>query len=442
MNKLLYTIWLSLACTPGAETFAKLNNRFSSPEDIYNADKEEIAACISSKSRDYNSLIDKDIARAEKVLTFCISKNVGILTYYDSSYPNSLRNIKNPPVLLYYRGKNPDFNSDFFVSIVGTRRLTDYGRKNTFSVAADLALAGATIVSGMAIGIDSVAHAGALSEGKTTVAVIGSGIDVCYPAQHKRLAQEIVKSGCVMTEYAPGTRPEKHNFPLRNRIISGLCSATVVFEGRENSGALITARYAKEQGREVFVLPGHVGSPGSEISNLLLKEGAKACTRAEDVLSVFEKDFPTVINQFMLRDRCPVDMLYSLRQLEVVANCPTDDIYIPVKQRKRTEKTLSYEKASRPPRSVNECRVTIKKSEPQTEEKSSSSAELSSTNSEIFSADALKIYKRIPFDRSCEIESLVDEQTSLREVMKHLLNLEMGKFVTLLPGGIVTRKTK
>ena len=442
MNNRVYWIWLSLACTIDTVTFPKLMETFKNAEEVYSADDYAITKCLGPKMSDRSNLNNKNLEKAEHIYDFCQKHNVGILTYGDCNYPKLLKKISSPPVVLYYRGKLPDFDNQFFVGAVGTRSLSEYGRRNAFKISYDLATGGATVVSGMALGIDGVAMSGAIAAEKPTVAILGCGIDVCYPPQHLTLAREIVKNGCIMTEYPPSTPPARFNFPKRNRIISGLCSATVVFEGRENSGALITARYAKEQEREVFVLPGNVGSPGSEISNLLLKEGAKACTRAEDVLSVFEKDFPTVINQFMLRDRCPVDMLYSLRQLEVVANCPTDDIYIPVKQRKRTEKTLSYEKASRPPRFVNECRVTIKKSEPQTEEKSSSSVELSSTNSEIFSADALKIYKRIPFDRSCEIESLVDEQTSLREVMKHLLNLEMGKFVTLLPGGNVTRKTK
>ena len=423
MNKLLYTIWLSLACTPGAETFAKLNNRFSSPEDIYNADKEEIAACISSKSRDYNSLIDKDIARAEKVLTFCISKNVGILTYYDSSYPNSLRNIKNPPVLLYYRGKNPDFNSEFFVSIVGTRRLTDYGRKNTFSVAADLALAGATIVSGMAIGIDSVAHAGALSEGKTTVAVIGSGIDVCYPAQHKRLAQEIVKSGCVMTEYAPGTRPEKHNFPLRNRIISALSSATLVMEGRERSGALITARHAKEQGRVVYAFPGNVGNSNSEASNLLIKNGAKLFTSADDIVRDFELTSGGKLNPFMLAKPSHRDMGAVLRELEVACVTPSDDIF----KAPRFKKAVASVSVSAE-NTYQSNHTDVKEAEADVESR--------------FDKTTLALYKKIPLDSECTVDELVDDVHSLRSVMQGLLKLEVAKLVTILPGDRVRRNLK
>ena len=214
MNDILYTIWLSLACTPGSETFAKLLSKFNSPEEIYNADQSQIASCISSRSKDYNSLIDKSIEKASNVLAFCKNKHVGLLSYFDRSYPTMLKGIKNPPVLLYYRGILPDFDREFSVAIVGTRNLSQYGRKNTFTVSHDLARSGAIVVSGMAIGIDGVALAAAISAGKPTVAVIGSGIDVCYPSQHLRLAREIVKRGCVVTEYAPGTRPNGYNFPV------------------------------------------------------------------------------------------------------------------------------------------------------------------------------------------------------------------------------------
>ncbi len=418
MNKLLYTIWLSLACTPGSETFVKLNNRFSSPEDIYNADNDEIAACISSKSRDYNALITKDTARAGEILDFCTSKNVGIITYYDSLYPNSLKSIKNPPVLLYYRGKLPDFNSEFFISIVGTRHLTDYGRKNTFTVAADLATAGAVVVSGMAIGIDSVAHAGALSEGKPTVAIIGSGIDVCYPAQHKRLAREIVKNGCVMTEYAPGSRPDKQNFPTRNRIISGLSSVTLVMEGRERSGALITARHATEQGRAVYAFPGNVGNSSSEASNLLIKNGAKLFTSADDIVRDFELKSGGKLNPFMLSNSKHHEMAAVLRELEVVCVAPSDDIFKASRSKK--------ESVSAPPQNI-----------PPQQQDNEKETEVNVASS--IDKTTLALYKKIPFNGECSVEELVDDEHSLRSVMQGLLKLEIAKIVTILPGDRVKR---
>ena len=216
MNGQILWIWLSLACTPGTENFSKLIGHFGSVEDIYSADEVEIAAVIGKKTNDVTALADKNTDKAEDIFEFCTKKNIGIVRYSDPEFPSSLKSISNPPVLLYYRGIFPDFNSLFCVSVVGTRRLSEYGLKNAFSISHDLAVAGATIVSGMAIGVDGVAHAGALSTDGITIAVLGSGIDVCYPSDHKLLAREIVKRGCVITEYAPGTKPERNNFPNRN----------------------------------------------------------------------------------------------------------------------------------------------------------------------------------------------------------------------------------
>ena len=284
MNKTVYWIWLSLCCTPDSATFPKLLEKFNDAEEIFNATDKQISACIGNNASDRSLLLKRDLSDAEKIYDFCTKRGVGIVTCASEDYPSPLRNISTPPVLLYYRGRLPDFNNKLFVAAVGTRSLSDYGRRAAFKISYDLACAGATVVSGMAMGIDGVALAGALSAGGSTVAVIGSGIDVCYPSGHLTLAREIVKNGCVITEFPPGTPPNRFDFPRRNRIISGLCSATLVIEGREKSGALITARYAQEQGRVVYAVPGNVGSPNSEVSNLLIKNGALLCTGAEDII--------------------------------------------------------------------------------------------------------------------------------------------------------------
>ena len=418
MTELLHTIWLSLSCTPGSESFAKLLSRFSTAEEMFAADEKEIAACIGSKSRDYSSLINKNTDEAERILDFCQSKNVGILTYFDKAFPASLRKIKNPPVLLYYRGSLPDFNSLFLASIVGTRKLSSYGRKHTFSVAADLARAGAIIVSGMAIGIDGVALAGAVSSNMPTVAIIGSGIDVCYPSQHRRLAREIVKRGCVMTEFAPGMRPEKYNFPIRNRIISAISEITLVMEGSERSGALITARRAFEQGKSVYAFPGNVGNVNSQASILLLKNGAKAFTSADDIVRDFENEVPARLNPFNLSADNRVDMFSVLRELEVSAVSVDDTVF--------NTRPAPSKKTSEPIKeSVSEPVVSREDSE----DKVASG----------FDKKTVELYKKIPFDSDCSLEELIDENYTLREVMQILLRLEIARFVTMLPGDRVKR---
>ena len=418
MQEIIYWIWLSLACTPGSQTFKGLLGKFDTAKEIYDADEHAIASVITSKSRDYKALIDKDLKGAETVLNFCTSKKVGILTYADHKYPDSLRDIPAPPVLLYYRGVLPSFSDLFSVAVVGTRSLTEYGKKNAFTIAYDLARAGATVISGMAIGIDAVAHAGALAAGKTTVAVIGSGIDVCYPKHHRQLAREIVKTGCVFTEYPPGSRPDGRNFPVRNRIISGLSKVTLVIEGRERSGALLTARHAKEQGRTVYAVPGNVGNPNSEVCNLLLKNGARVCTCADDIVRDFEMSSLGKLNPFELAKSAPVNMSEVLSMLKIACVTKDDPIFRP--SRRKSSATAEAVVESKPPKE--------EKAEP-----------APTPDFSAFDATALKIYKKIPLGEECTIESLADSELTMRDVMKGILKLEMGKFITVLPGEKVRR---
>ena len=184
MDELVYWIWLSQCCTPDTATFPSLMKKFDSAKSIYEAPDLEISLCLHPRSSDRNELLKRDLERSEDILKFCKKHQVGIITYADSEYPESLRNIPTPPVLLYYRGKLPKFDSGIRIAVVGTRKVSDYGRKHAFAISRDLATAGATIVSGMAKGIDGVAHAGALSADMPTIAVLGSGIDVCYPKIH------------------------------------------------------------------------------------------------------------------------------------------------------------------------------------------------------------------------------------------------------------------
>ena len=413
MDNLVYWIWLSLACTPDSTTFSKLIGKYSDAKEIFEASDREIRSVVGAKVSDCSALSNKDLTRASEIYKFCKEKGVGIITYNSEEFPVTLRDIPTPPVLLYYRGRLPDFNKGFRCAIVGTRSLSDYGRKNAFKLGYDMGCAGATVVSGMAIGIDGVAMAGALAAGATTVAVIGSGIDVCYPSVHLTLARAIVKNGCVLTEYAPGTKPDKYNFPRRNRLISGLCPVTVVVEGKESSGSMITARHAKAQGREVFAFPGNVGSDGSQSTNLLIKNGAKLCTGAEDIIERFEKDYPGTLNPFLLKEHPEVDMLEIMRDLRISAITPNDDIFSIPKPKK-------------------EKRVEVKP-EPVKEE------ENLLPEMPVFDGELLKIYKKIPLNEECTIESRTDSEMNLRAVMKLLLKLEMGKFITLLPGDRVKR---
>ena len=212
-----------------------------------------------------------------------LAAGVDLIRVKDKEYPASLKEIYDPPAQLYVKGSLPD-DSVPKVAVVGSRITSHYGLRTAKAIAADLATAGVVVVSGMALGIDTAAHEGALSVGGKTIAVLGSGFSNLYPRENKKLAEQIIKNGALITEYPAEMEPKALNFPRRNRIISGISCAVLVVEARKKSGALITADFALEQGRDVFAVPGNVDSPKSGGTNWLLKEGAKVAMCAEDIL--------------------------------------------------------------------------------------------------------------------------------------------------------------
>ncbi len=222
----------------------------------------------------------------DRVMAELEQAGINTLCWDDADYPRRLREIDNPPPLLYLRGSLAD-SDDWAVAIVGTRRATSYGKEVARELASALASAGVTIISGLARGIDAIAHVAALESGGRTIAVLGSGLDKLYPPEHAALAEKITAneaSGALISDYALGTPPEAANFPPRNRIISGLSLGVIVVEAGEDSGALITAEFAMDQGREVFAVPGNIFSRSSRGPNKLIQQGAKIVLNAEDVL--------------------------------------------------------------------------------------------------------------------------------------------------------------
>lgn len=216
-----------------------------------------------------------------------LEKEVTVLTLMDKEYPKLLREIDQSPPVLYIKGELTPAD-EFAVAMVGTRRVTAYGQQITRDASIYLAGHGLTVVSGLARGVDALAHQHALKAGGRTIAVLGSGIDVIYPPEHRKLADAIIENGALISDYPMGTQPEGINFPPRNRIISGLSLATIVVEAGERSGALITADFAAEQGRDVFAVPGNVLSPMSRGTNCLIQKGAYAMISPQDVLDVLD----------------------------------------------------------------------------------------------------------------------------------------------------------
>ena len=303
MAALKYWVWLTTLPGLGQRTKLQLLEHFASPEEIYFAPEEELLLAEGVTKAQCALLADKSLDRAEKVLEDCAKDGQFLLTMDDAAYPARLRNIYDPPLLLYGKGSLPLFDEEVAVTVVGTRSCTPYGVKAASELGYELAKQGALLVSGMAKGIDGEALRGALRAGGFTAAVLGGGADVVYPAANRRLYEDIAATGVILTEYPPGTEPRGEHFPVRNRLLSALSVATLVVEAPERSGALITAATALEQGREVFAVPGPFDAPMSRGCNGLIREGAGLVCEAWDVLSFYESRYPHKLR--LLRAKLP-----------------------------------------------------------------------------------------------------------------------------------------
>ncbi len=302
MDANLYWVWLAEALGPASDSFLVLLEHFKTAKAVYRAEKEDLEALEKLKPTVIPSLLDKNTAQAQHILNRCEALGVGILPYCDPLYPERLRQIHRPPIVLYYRGFLPDFPNRLAIAVVGTRGMTEEGRRNGYRLAYELAVTGTVVVSGMAIGIDGIAHVGALDAGGTTVAVLGSAIDNPYPHEHKPIYDRLIRQGGVISEYPPGMRTQRWHFPQRNRIISGLCQGTLIVEAGATSGALITAKEALAQGRNVFAMPGDANDPARVGTNNLIKAGAAAVTETADILRVYQSLYSPVIRPENLTD--------------------------------------------------------------------------------------------------------------------------------------------
>jgi len=290
--------WLTLGKNPAmtARLFNEIYATGQPIDQLFHAEERELARlglskkCIQEIVNARNTYVPEDvIAELDKV-------RVKPLFIFEPDFPRALAEIADPPFLLYMRGS---INWDqMMICVVGSRRMTDYGIQATEKVAADLAHSGVIVVSGLALGIDAVAHQATINEGGTTLAVLGNGIDLVYPSSNLNLARDILEHGAIISEYPCGVHPALYTFPARNRIISGLCQGLVVTEAAKGSGSLITARAALEQNREVFAVPGSIFSLNSEGTNNLIKMGAHPLTSVQDIFDEFGLSHPDVATSF------------------------------------------------------------------------------------------------------------------------------------------------
>lgn len=288
----IYWIWFAMLPELNARLKLALLERFSDPEDIYNADPGAFSEIEGMTPKALEILGNRSLADARRIYNKCEEKGIRILALTDRDYPSRLRNISDPPMVLYCKGILPDFESIPVISVVGTRKATAYGMNIARRMSRQIAACGALVVSGGASGIDTMAMQGALEANKPVVGVLGGGVDVVYPKSNGPLFSKTVELGCLLSEYPPGTQTLPWHFPQRNRIISGLANGVLVVEAPARSGALITARQALEQGRDVFVVPGNIDVAACSGSNALLQDGAAAVFSGWDVVREYEALYP------------------------------------------------------------------------------------------------------------------------------------------------------
>lgn len=290
---LKHWVWLSQRAGIGSRTAMQLLLHFGTPERIYFADENELRITGILSGPLYTAFTDKDITKARIIVDKCDENNFRIITINDAEYPERLRNIYDPPILIYVAGHLPIIDEEAAVAIVGTRKCTIYGTKTAERMGYEITCSGGIVVSGLARGIDSAAVRGALRAGGRAVGVLGTGIDIVYPAENRSLFRDVVSVGALVSEYPPGTPPARGSFPARNRIISGLSVGVLVIEAPKKSGALITAARALEQGRDVFAVPGNADSEACAGSNELLREGATFAVCGGDIISEYINRFPS-----------------------------------------------------------------------------------------------------------------------------------------------------
>lgn len=394
-EEILYNIWLSGRYEPGSTVPGRLYRAFRTAARIYNASPKELADA-GFKKGETRPLTAKSLEHAEKTAVACAKKAIAAVGYTEPIYPAQLRELDSPPPVIYCRGHLPSFDDNVFVSAVGTRKPSDNGKLSAHRLCFDLSAGGAIIISGMARGIDSMCHAGALDSGGMTIAVLGCGADVIYPSENEYLYSKIMDSGGIISEYPPGEEPKAENFPVRNRLIAALGSSVVVIEAGLGSGALITADCALRCPRPLYAVPGAVNLPSSKGSNLLLRQGARLCTDASDVLGEYELTFPHRVKIERIAQKKYFIGDYSVK------GAPPDEAL----------------KAAA----------------------SSGAADITISRAGELEGEDRRLYEKLIRGKAMTSEELTDNSSDSSDVIFRLMKLEIAGYVSMLPGGQYTAK--
>ncbi len=394
-------VWLTTRKGIGTRGRAALLRLFGTAERIYEMKEHDYLATEGFERRWLDPLLDKSLEYAEKILGICEEKDIQILNYADQAYPERLRNIADPPALLYYKGTLPDFDNEAVIAIVGSRRCSAYGLLHAKQFSKLIAASGGIVVSGGARGIDSMALRGALDSMMPVVCVLGCGVDIAYPPENKDLFRIITQHGCVISEFAPGTPPERENFPVRNRIISGLALGVLVVEAPERSGALITANQALEQGRDVFAIPGNIGVKHCEGSNRLIREGAIMVENGWEVLRDYVPMFPDKLSDGRTKDA--LNRLYQVRYGKAIA------VYSPTITGDDLDKKVIDNPGNKSYSDVKEAPSDL-------------------------TGDELAVFKHLTYEGTAADEIVAGSGIPAQRVLAALTMLQIKKLVVKLPG--------
>lgn len=415
--------WIWFAHRPAVNDRMRLAllQHFSDPEDIYYADDGAFDHIEGLTPEAKESLQEKSLLEAEEILDRCDREGLQLLTYRDAAYPMRLKNIPDPPMVLYYKGQLPELDASPVIGIVGTRKASAYGLQTAKRLGYQIGSCGGIVVSGMAYGIDGLAMSGALTAGAKVVGVLGCGADIVYPVSNRALFRDVEQYGCILSEFPPGMPPSKWTFPKRNRIISGLSCGVLVVEAPEKSGALITARLAADQGRDVFAVPGNVDQPTCTGSNRLLRDGAIVATSGWEVLCEYEALYPDKLRKITDQSRQTV---YS------------DELALAAAQQ---EKTLP--KVAQKPRSLGRKSGLKKNLEKKTIDNSGSTA-YSDVNKEKpkLSEEEQKILSALGTGERLVDDVIAETGIGAGKLLGLLTMLEVKGVLKQLPGKWITRK--
>lgn len=318
MSDIKYWLWLANLKGLGLAKAHKYLYELGSAKELYYASAERCAMLDGVREKEIKILSDKNLAAAENIEENCRKLGIRILSFLDAEYPAKIKNIYEPPLVLYIKGALPNIDNMPTIAVVGTRKASQYGRKCAAKFGLDIAQSGGIVISGLAEGIDSEAIGAALKTDMPVIGVLGTGIDVYFPSWNKELQDAVARNGALISEYPPGSRGSRISFPQRNRIISGLSDGVVVIEAPKKSGALITATHASEQGRDVYVVPGNIDNEAFVGSNLLIRDGASLVTCAWDVLSCYRWHYPEKIRPPVNNKKSAV--LNALKQVSKLAS--------------------------------------------------------------------------------------------------------------------------